>query len=77
MRSLFILFFLVMMCILAVAYVNSNNTCPPPVTEFRYINKTFDEEQSLPNPLLMQFRGMFEGPNPWIQTNDNARTGLT
>jgi len=73
MRSLFILALLVGMCILAVAYVKTNVTCPPPVTEFKYLERTFNEEQSMPRPILTQFSSMFEGPDAWVQTNGNAR----
>jgi len=77
MRSIFILVFLIMLCILAVGYVKSNLTCAPPVTDFRYIGKTFDEEQSLPRPIISIFDSMFNGPDAWIQTDNNARPGLT
>jgi len=66
-----------MICILAVTYVNSNLTCPPPVTDFKYIGRTFNEEQSLPTPLTSIFGSMFEGKDAWIQTDNNARPGLT
>lgn len=77
MRSLFILALLVGMCILIVGYLKSNLTCSPPVTDFKYVGKTFDEEQSMPRPTLSIFNSMFEGPDPWIQTDNNARPGLT
>lgn len=66
-----------MMCVLVVGFLKSNQSCPPPVTEFRYLNKTFEEQQSMPKPLLSIYSNMFKGPDPWIQTNDNARVGLT
>jgi len=73
MRSIFILFVLVGMCILAVGYVKSNVTCPPPVMDFKYLDRTFEEQQNMPVPLTTIMGGMFEGPDAWIQTNGNAR----
>ena len=77
MRSLVILLSIVMICIICIGYVKSNQSCPPPVIDFRYLNKTFEEQQSLPVPLSSIYSNMFEGNDAWIQTNNNARPGLT
>jgi hypothetical protein len=66
-----------MICIICIGYVKSNQTCPPPVIDFRYLDKTFEEQQSLPVPLSSIYSNMFEGKDAWIQTNNNARPGLT
>ena len=73
MRSLFILGFLVIICIIIVGYLKSNQTCPPPVMDFKYVGRTFNEEQSMPRPIITIFGSMFEGSDAWIQTNGNAR----
>lgn len=77
MRSLVILLSIIMICIICIGYVKSNQSCPPPVIDFRYLNKTFEEQQSLPVPLSSIYSNMFEGNDAWIQTNNNARPGLT
>jgi hypothetical protein len=50
MRSIVILFLLVGICLVVVGYVQSNQACPPPVVEFRYLPQTFEQEQNLQQP---------------------------
>jgi len=72
MRSIVILFLLVGICLVVIGYVKSNQNCPPPVVEFRYVPRTFEEEQNLPRPLLSIFGQMFNSDDAWQQTQGYA-----
>jgi len=72
MRSIVILFLLIGICLVVVGYVQSNQSCPPPVVEFRYVPRTFEEEQNLPRPVLSIFDQMFNGDDAWQQTQGYA-----
>lgn len=72
MRSIVILFLLIGICLVVVGYVQSNQSCPPPVVEYKYVPKTFEEEQNLPTPILSIYGQMFNGDDSWIQTQGYA-----
>jgi len=72
MRAIVILFLLVGICLVVVGYVQSNQSCPPPVVEFKYIPRTFEDDQILPRPLMSIFGQMFEGDDAWQQTQGFA-----
>ena len=72
MRSIVILFLLVGICLVVVGYVQSNQQCPPPVVEFKYVPRTFEEEQNLPRPVLSIFGSMFNEDSAWMQTQGYA-----
>jgi hypothetical protein len=72
MRSIVILFLLVGIILLAIGYIKSNQSCPPPVVEFRYIPRTFEQEQDAPTPLLSIFGKMFKDDSAWTQTQGYA-----
>ena len=66
MRSIVILFLLVGICLVVVGYVQSNQACPPPVVEFRYLPQTFEQEQNLQQPVLSTFGTMFNQDDAWM-----------
>ena len=68
MRSLVILFLFIGVVLIAIGYVNSNQSCPPPIVEYKYVPRTFEEEQNLPRPLLSIFGQMFNKDDAWMQT---------
>lgn len=72
MRSIVILFLLVGICLVVVGYVQSNQACPPPVVEFRYLPQTFEQEQNLQQPVLSTFGTMFNQDDAWMQTQGFA-----
>lgn len=55
--------------LIAVGYVRSNTRTPPPRVEFRYVPRTFEQEQDTPVPVLSVFGKMFQEPSPWIKKN--------
>ena len=48
MKSIIILLIMVGIIFIAVGYVKANQMCPPPVIQYRYYPKTFEQEQEEP-----------------------------
>lgn len=72
MKSLVFLVLFSGLLLLGVGYMKSNQQCPPPIVEFRYIPRTFEEEQDDPTPVIAQFGRMFSEPSPWQLTQGYA-----
>ena len=51
---------------IVVGYVNQIKKCPPPKIEYRFIPRTFDEEQENQALVSEIFKDMFEQPSTWI-----------
>jgi hypothetical protein len=51
--------------LIAIGYIRSNTRCPPPRVEFRYVPRTFEQEQNTPVPVLSVFGRMFQDRDPW------------
>jgi hypothetical protein len=71
MKTIILLLALAGIIFIAIGYVQNNLQCPPPVIEYRYVTKTFDDEQNDRQP-LMSISGisdMFNKDSSWI----NAR----
>jgi hypothetical protein len=69
MKSIVLLLAIIGIILVAVGYVKSNLQCPPPRIEYRYIPKTFDDEQSVHTPVMSMagMNSMFEDDSAWIQ----------
>lgn len=69
MKSIVLILALVGIILLATGYVKSNLQCPPQKIEYRYISKTFEDEQNVNTPILSVggMYSMFEDDSPWIQ----------
>ena len=50
-----------------VGYIKSKQDCPPPQIEYRYVPRTFREEQEDPTPITEIFEKMFLEPTNWIR----------
>ena len=48
-------------------YTRQYSVCPNPRIEYRYIPRTFYDEQLSSGNVLKQFSSMFEDENPWIK----------
>lgn len=53
---------------MTVAIVKNNQQCPPPKTIYKYIPRTFEEEQNEPVYASDIFITMFSQPSPWIKS---------
>lgn len=65
MKSLILLLLIVGIIFVAVGYIKTHQKCPPPTVEFRYVPRTFQEEQDSPIPVLAMFNKMFTDVTPW------------
>jgi hypothetical protein len=72
MRAIVILFLFIGICLVVVGYVKSNQSCPPPVVEFKYIPRSFEDDQILQRPVMSIFGQMFSGDDAWTQTQGFA-----
>ena len=78
MKSIVLILAMVGIILLSAGYVKSNLQCPPPKIEYRYIEKTFDEEQNVHTPILAisGMSAMFENDTPWIQNQSFASSDV-
>lgn len=79
MKSLVLLLLLIGITFMIMGYVKTNQQCPPPIIKYRYIPRTFKNEQENPTPLFSIFGSMFTNSSPWQQyvgysseSNDNT-----
>lgn len=68
MKLLIIALLLTGFVMIAMGVVKSNQTCAPPMIRYRYLPKTFEEEQEIPVPLDSLFGRMFNDISPWQKT---------
>ena len=66
MQSYLLILWIVAVVFMVIGYINQIKTCPPPVVEYRYIPRTFKEEQENPAKVSEIFNNMFEEPSAWI-----------
>tara|TARA_Y100000589_G_scaffold279467_2_gene275455 strand:+ start:373 stop:642 length:270 start_codon:yes stop_codon:yes gene_type:complete len=59
MKSIALLILLVGIIFVVIGYTKSTNICPPPKIEYRFVPKTFYEEQLAPDDISGQFKKMF------------------
>ena len=66
MKSLIVLLSFVGIVAIIIGYINQIKTCPPSKVEYRYIPRTFEDEQNDPVKVTKLFRDMFEEPSVWV-----------
>lgn len=66
MKTYVILLTFVGIIALIIGYINQIKTCPPPTIEYRYIPRSFEDEQNDPVRVSKIFKNMFEEPTPWL-----------
>jgi hypothetical protein len=74
MKAIILLIAMIGIVMIAAGFIQNNLQCPPPRVEFRYIPKTFNEEQQVHTPLLSMsgIYDMFEKDSPWIEERSYA-----
>lgn len=65
MKSFLILLFIVGFYMIIVGYIKNHKKCPQPKIEYRYIPRTFYEEQMQPTNVLKSFNAMFKDKSVW------------
>lgn len=61
---LIILIFISILMI-SIGWTKSHMKCSPPIIEYRYIPRTFDEEQNNPAKVSDIFSNLFKNESPW------------
>lgn len=69
MRFIFIIGMLIIISSIIISY----NQCPEPQIIYRYVPRTFIEEQENPVPMDDIFYHMFNNPSPWVASVDVER----
>lgn len=52
--------------LIVIGYIRSRQICPPDKIVYRFVPRTFTEDQENPVPVDEVFRKMFREPTPWI-----------
>lgn len=73
MNSLVLLLFLIGIILITIGYTKSNLKCPPSKIQYRFIPRSFYEEQLSPNNVLSNFQSMFNESSPWYKYDDNTK----
>jgi len=80
MKSLVFLLMLIGFVFITIGVVKSNQHCPAPKVQYRYIPQTFAQQQRKEPHLTSTFRDMFEKDSPWLRNvnkptkfNDNNK----
>lgn len=78
MKSIVLILAMVGIILLSAGYVKSNLQCPPQKIEYRYISKTFEDEQDVTLPIMSMggMYSMFEDDSPWIQDRSYASSDV-
>lgn len=66
MKSIILLF--IFIGVLLVIWNRSNRNCPPNRVEYRYIPKSFLDEQYSRLPLMSLYGSLFQGSDAWIKS---------
>lgn len=67
MKSLIIVLTFLGIIGIVIGYVNQLKKCPPPKIEYRYIPRTFEQDQENPVKISQLFHTMFTEPSPWVR----------
>ena len=67
MNSIVFLLLLTGIIMVVVGFVRSEQICPPPIVQYKYIPRTFEEEQELTTPVTSVFGRMFSDASAWQQ----------
>ena len=66
MRSIALFLLFLGFSALAIGYANQIQAKPKTVVEYRYVPRTFEEEQNDPPLMTDVFRTMFDGQQPYM-----------
>lgn len=66
MNIILLLLILIGTILIVIGYVKTNKHCPPQKVEYRYVPRTFVEEQESPVPVTDIFAKMFFESTPFV-----------
>jgi hypothetical protein len=78
MKSIILVLAVIGIILIAVGYVKNNLQCPPPRIEYRYIPRSFEDEQNARTPIMSMegMYSMFENDAPLVQTQSYASSDV-
>jgi hypothetical protein len=65
MRSILLLLFAIAIIFITIGYTESRNNCPLPKIEYRYVPRSFYEEQVSGNDVVKLYSDMFNEQDLW------------
>ena len=65
------LFIIIGIIFVITGLIQSKYECPPPIIEYRYIPRTFKEEQENPSKVSDIFSDLFSKPSAWVGSFGN------
>ena len=68
MKSLVFLLMLIGFVFITIGVVKSNQHCPDPKVQYRYIPQTFDQQQNQEQHITSDYSDMFAKQSPWINS---------
>lgn len=72
-----IIIIIIAVIIYEIIRLKTMTKCPKPVVEYRYVPRTFKDEQNEPIPINDIFSAMFAKPSPWMMSRGiGARSRL-
>ena len=80
MNSIALLILVVGIIFIVVGYNKSTNNCPPPKIQYRFLPRSFYEEQTNPVSVQNLFSSMFNDSDAWftqgstVSQNENQNT---
>jgi hypothetical protein len=63
---LFLIFMVIIIIIIEFVKLNTLTKCPKPIIEYKYVPRTFKEEQDEPVFIQDIFYNMFNKSSPWM-----------
>lgn len=73
MKIIMSIIFIIGIILITISLTKSYNRCDPPRTIYRYVPRTFIEDQENPIPLDDIFYSMFNNPDPYVLSPDVER----
>jgi len=67
MKSLVLILMFLGVLSITIGYTNQTKSCPPAKIEYRYVPRTFAQEQNDPVKISELFNSMFMEPTPWVR----------
>jgi len=67
-KGIIILLLVTGILFITIETIKSSHKCQPQKVVYRYIPRTFEEEQEDPNYVSEIFKTMFTKPSPWVDS---------
>jgi hypothetical protein len=71
---LLLIYFIIILIIIEIVKLNTLTKCPKPIIEYKYVPRTFEEEQEEPVIIQDLFSNMFNRSSPWMLSRNIALT---